>query len=55
MGNNVRNTMKCLRAAALALAGWLAFVFGQMVTPIGLKVVLLSTARVLPEAVCPCG
>jgi hypothetical protein len=33
---------------ALAICGWLAFVLGQIVDPIGLKLVLLSAARVLP-------
>jgi hypothetical protein len=33
---------------ALAICGWLAFVLGQIVHPIGLKLVLLSAARVLP-------
>jgi len=35
---------------ALAIFGWLAFGVGQVVDSIGLKLMLLSAARVLPEA-----
>jgi uncharacterized membrane protein YiaA len=38
---------------ALAIVGWLAFVLGQIVNSIGLKLTLLSAARVLPRALYP--
>jgi hypothetical protein len=34
--------------AALAILGWLAFVLGLILNPMGLKLMLLSAARVLP-------
>jgi len=41
--------MKLIHPVALAMLGWLAFTLGQMVNPIGLRLVLLSAARVLPK------
>jgi hypothetical protein len=41
-----------LRPAALVLVGWLAYGVGLIVTPIGLRLVLLSVARVLPQVLC---
>lgn len=35
--------------SALAVFGWLAFIVGLIVEPIGLRVLLMSAARVLPE------
>jgi hypothetical protein len=44
----VFNKLKAFNPVALAFFGWLAFVMGLVVQPIGLKLVLLSAARVLP-------
>ena len=40
--------MNHVHPVALAILGWLAFVLGLIVEPIGLKLMLLSAARVLP-------
>lgn len=40
--------MNHVHPVALVIWGWLAFVFGLIVGPIGLKLMLLSAARVLP-------
>ena len=40
--------MTHVHPVALAILGWLAFVVGLIVEPIGLKLMLLSAARVLP-------
>jgi hypothetical protein len=45
----VFDKMNSLRPVALAILGWLAFVFGvSIVDPVWLKLILLSAARVLP-------
>ena len=49
MVKNVRNILRSWGPVALVMVGWLAFWAGQgSETPILLKVVLLSVARVLP-------
>jgi hypothetical protein len=53
MVKNVFNKIESNHPVALAIVGWLAFVLGQIVNPIGLKLVLMSAARVLPRALCP--
>ena len=53
MGKNVFNKIKSICPVALEILGWLAFVAGLIVKPIGLKLMLLSAARVLPEALRP--
>lgn len=40
--------MSRIHPVALAICGWVAFVLGQLVQPISLKLVLLSAAKVLP-------
>lgn len=40
--------MHHVQPVVLAILGWLAFVLGLIVEPIGLKLMLLSAARVLP-------
>ena len=53
MVKNVFNKIESNHPVALAVVGWLAFVLGQIVNPIGLKLMLVSAARVLPRALCP--
>jgi len=53
MVKNVFSKMKSVRPVALAILGWLAFVSGLIVKPIGLKLMLLSAARVLLEVLRP--
>lgn len=53
MAKHVLNKMKLVRPVALAILGWLAFGFGQVVDSIGLKLLLLSAASVLPEVLRP--
>lgn len=54
MVKNVFNKTKLTCPVALAILGWLAFFSGLFVVkPIGLKLMLLSAARVLPEILCP--
>jgi len=53
MVKNVLNKMESNHPVALAIVGWLAFVLGHIANPIGLRVMLLSAARVLPRALCP--
>jgi hypothetical protein len=53
MTKHVFNKVNSVRPVALAIVGWLAFGLGQVVDSIGLKLVLLSAARVLPEALRP--
>ena len=53
MAKNVFNKMKVFRPVALAMFGWLAFVLGQIVQPISLRLMLLSAARVLSEVLRP--
>jgi len=48
MVKNVFFRMTDVHPVALAIIGWLVFVTGLVVNPIGLKLVLLSAARVLP-------
>ena len=48
MVKHVFNKLKSFNPVALAIFGWLAFALGLVVQPIGLKLVLLSAARVLP-------
>ena len=48
MVKNVYCRMSKNHPVALAIFGWLMFVGGQIVHPIGLRLVLLSAARVLP-------
>lgn len=49
MVKNVFLRMKPLCPDALAIVGWLAFALGVLlVSPIWLKFILLSAARVLP-------
>ena len=49
MAKHVFNKITRVHPVALAILGWLAFGAGQVVDSIGLKLVLLSAARVLPE------
>jgi len=53
MAKHVFNKMKPFRPVALAILGWLAFVLGLIAKPIGLKLMLLSAARVLSEVLRP--
>ena len=53
MVKHVFNKFESNNPVALAMVGWLAFVVGQIVSPIGLKLMLMSAARVLPRALCP--
>lgn len=53
MVKNVYNKIESDHPVALAIVGWLAFVLGQIVNPIGLKLILMSAARVLPRALRP--
>jgi len=53
MVKNVFNKIEATHPVALAIVGWLAFVVGQIVHPIGLKLMLMSAARVLPRSLCP--
>ena len=39
--------------AVLAILGWVVFVVGLIVNPVGLKIVFMSAARVLPEVLRP--
>ena len=48
MVKDVFNKLESFNSVALAIIGWAAFVLGLVVQPIGLKVMLLSAARVLP-------
>jgi hypothetical protein len=48
MVKNVFNRMTQVHPVALAIIGWLAFIAGLIVKPIGLKLMFLSAARVLP-------
>jgi len=48
MVKNVFFRMRYVHPVALAILGWLTFVVGLIVEPIGLKLMLLSAARVLP-------
>jgi len=50
MGKDVFSKLKSICPAALVTIGWAAFVLGLILNPIGLKFMLLSAARVLPEA-----
>ncbi len=50
MVKDVFNKIESHHPVALAFIGWLAFVLGQIVSPIGLKLMLLSAARVLPKS-----
>jgi hypothetical protein len=49
MAKHVFNKTTHVCPVRLAILGWLAFGVGQVVDSIGLKLVLLSAARVLPE------
>ncbi len=49
MAKYVFNKTRMFRPVALVVLGWLAFVLGQIVTPIGPKLMLLLAARVLPQ------
>lgn len=49
MGKYVFNKITKVNPVALAILGWLAFGVGQIVHSIGLRLVLLSAARVLPR------
>jgi hypothetical protein len=49
MVKHVFNKIESIHPVALAIVGWLTFVFGQVVQPICLKLMLLSAARVLPR------
>jgi len=53
MVKNRFNKIKSVCPVNLAILGWVAFAFGVIVKPIGLKLVLLLVARVLPEALRP--
>ncbi len=48
MGRKVQNKVKLIYPVSLVVLGWLAFVFGFIVHPLILKLMLLSAARVLP-------
>jgi hypothetical protein len=40
------------KPAALTTIGWICFVGGVLMAPVPLKLILLSVARVLPQALC---
>lgn len=48
MVKHVTFRVKSIHPVALAISGWLAFVLGQLVDSTGLRLMLLSAARVLP-------
>lgn len=49
MTKNVLSKVKLCFPTALVILGWLAFIAGvSVVQPLGLKLALLSAARVLP-------
>lgn len=53
MVKHVFNKIDTYHPVALAIVGWLAFIFAQFANPIGLKLMLLSAARVLPRSLLP--
>jgi len=52
MAKQMLSWARRLAPAALAVAGWIAFVGGICSQVLWLKIVLLSVARVLPPALC---